>query len=166
MSRISASESDAPPGPWFECYPPDYDHGGAPLLGEDPAHWGDLLDNVAFFAADCDMDGRVIVVVATVVDGFVEVRGQLVNQGEPLFPEIGDALRKATHRITVDRDASDGLGLDVELEPANMDEDWQTVARRIELDLLSTIASCAVAGVDAAKVQRMVKPTPRTKRQG
>jgi len=125
---------------WFECYPPDFDHGGEPLLGSDPDIWHMLLGDVAFFAADCDLEGRVIVVVATVADGFVEVRGQLVNQGEALAPEIGTALGGATHRICLDKYATAGLGLEVELDGKSIAEDWKETARRIELELLSTIA--------------------------
>ena len=125
---------------WFECYPPDFDHGGSPLLGDNPAVWHLLLEDFAFFAADCDLEGRVIVVVATIAEGFVEVRGQLVKQGEALAPEISRALGNAKHRICLDRCASSGLGLAVELDRKTLSEDWTDTARRIELDLLSTIA--------------------------
>jgi hypothetical protein len=125
---------------WFECYPPDFDHGGSPLLGENPEVWHRLLEDVAFFAADCDLYGRVIVVVATVSDGFVEIRGQFVNQGEALAPEIGNALGGAKHRICLDKCATAGLGLEVELDGKRLEEDWEKTARRIELELLSTIA--------------------------
>ena len=37
----------AEPSFWTECYPPDFDHGGEPLLGDDPAFWETLLDGVA-----------------------------------------------------------------------------------------------------------------------
>ena len=125
---------------WFEIYPPDFDHGGAPLLGENPEVWHLLLEDVAFFAADCDLEGRVIVVIATVTDGFVEIRGQFVNQGEALAPEIGNALGSAKHRICLDRFATEGLGLEVELDQKSLADDWEKTARRIELELLSTIA--------------------------
>ena len=135
---------------WTECYPPDFDHGGEPLLGGDRENWSSLLEGVAFLGAECALDGRVVLVVATVADGFVEVVGQFVRQGEALAEPVAATLRSNHLRIPVDRTASRLLGLDVELDVAPVSIDWVTAARRIEVDLLSTIHRMAAFGSDEA----------------
>lgn len=129
---------------WSDCYPPDFDHGGEALLGDDPARWEEL-EQTAFLGAECALDGRIVLVVAVVRGGFVEVSGQLVRQGEPLAKDIGGAIRDAKSRVPVDRNASRLLGLDIELDQPSANFDWIASARRIELDLLSTIHRMAHA---------------------
>lgn len=128
---------------WTECYPPDFDHGGQPLLGDDATRWEHLLADVAFLGAECSSDGRVMLVTAVVRGGFVEICGQYVRQGEPLAEPIADVLRSAHFRVPVDRNASRLLGLDVELEQDTLEVNWRQAAQRIELDILSTISDLA-----------------------
>lgn len=136
------------PEVWSESYPPDFDHGGEPLLGDDPTRWRALLRGVAFLGAECALDGRVVVVVASVCEGFVEVVGQFVRQGEALAEPIARSLLECRERVPVDRDASRLLGLEVELDQAPVQLDWRNAARRIEVDLLSTIQSRAETSTD------------------
>ena len=144
--HISNQEHESPLSVWTECYPPDFDHGGEPLLGADARLWEHLLSDVAFMGAECSRDGRVVVGVAGVKFGFVEVCGQYVSQGEPLAQPIADALKGAQFQVPVDRSASRLLGLDVELEEADPMLDWESAAQRIELDILSTVSKLAKAG--------------------
>jgi hypothetical protein len=137
--RVSSEEIPEPGQVWTECYPPDFDHGGEPLLGRDDESWPEALTGVAFLGAECALDGRVVLVVATVVGGFVEVTGQFVRQGEVLDDSLSNALRGAELHVPVDRNASRLLGLDVELDERPVQLDWKAAARRIEVDLLSTI---------------------------
>lgn len=133
------------PDVWSESYPPDFDHGGDPLLGSDCNAWGSLFDGVASLGAECALDGRVVVVVASVEEGFVEVIGQFVREGQPLAEPIAKALRDSDHQIPVDRKASRLLGLAVELDQHPVQLDWESAARRIEVDLLSTIQRMAIS---------------------
>ena len=140
---ISSQEQSNSLNIWNECYPPDYDHGGQPLLGDDARQLEHLLEDVAFLGIDCSTDGRMVILVAVIRAGFVDIWGQCVGEGEPLATPIADALRDSTFRIPVDRSASHQLGLDVELGPADLSVDWETVAQRVELDILSTISHLA-----------------------
>ena len=128
---------------WSDCYPPDFDHGGQPLLGSDPRVWTDVLEGLAFLGASTSIDGQVVIVIAIIKDGFVEVHGQYVEQGEPLINLIGESLKNARANIPVDSNASKLLGLDVEMEDVLPHTNWEAAARRIEVDLLSTISRFA-----------------------
>lgn len=130
---------------WYECYPPDFDHGGEPLLGGDPAAWENLLQEAAFVAAECSAAGRLVIVVAQVRNGFVEVYGQHVGEGEPLSVNIAEILKSAQFRIPVDGEASSSLGLDVEID-ATEESDWRCLAQKIEVHVLSTISRLAAFG--------------------
>lgn len=140
---ISSQEQSNSLDVWNECYPPDYDHGGQPLLGDDSRQWEHLLEDVAFLGAESSSDGRIVIVAAVVRSGFVEIWGQCVHQGEPLAHPIADALKSSSFRIPVDRTASHQLGLDVELDPPEEEFDWKAAAQRVEIDILSTISRLA-----------------------
>lgn len=142
-ASISSSETVPPKMLWSECYPPDYDHGGEPLLGSDPEAWVNLLRGVAFFGARCLPDGRFVVVVAAVDTGFVHVRGQCAEEGAPLDPAVAGLLSEAEVRVPLDPGANDALQLELELDGLTGGVAWETVARRMEIDLLSTIACIA-----------------------
>ncbi|MBN1946671.1 MAG: hypothetical protein JW797_13435 [Bradymonadales bacterium] len=126
-----------------EWYPPDYDHGGKPLLGDNPATWHQLLEDVVFLNATCSPAGQVVLLMGRIDGGFVEIRGQYLKQGQPLDPEIVRCIRDARFRIPVSGDASSILGLDIEIEQPCQYFDWKATARRMELDLLSTISRIA-----------------------
>ena len=134
------------PSHWSDCYPPDFDHGGLPLLGDDPAAWTHLFEDVVFLGAECALDGRIVVVVATVRAGFVEVEGQHVHPGQPLRVSIAHSIRDSVVKIPIDRGASRLLGLDIELNEVEQTVDWETAADRIEIDLLSTISRAVDSG--------------------
>jgi hypothetical protein len=143
--RISEVGRLNDPSCWYECYPPDFDHGGEPLLGGDPNIWKNILKEAAFVAAECSAAGRLVVVVAQVRGGFVEVHGQHVGEGEPLSGDIAEILKGAHFRIPVDPEASTSLGLAVEIDTTD-ESDWRAVAQKIEVHLLSTISRLAAFG--------------------
>ena len=134
------------PSHWSDCYPPDFDHGGLSLLGDDPAAWTHLFKDVVFLGAECAVDGRIVVVVAKVRAGFVEVEGQYIDPGQPLLESIAHSIRDSVVKIPVDRGASRLLGLDIELNKIEESIDWEIAADRIEIDLLSTISRAVDTG--------------------